>query len=520
MKKGLLCLHRIALISAVIFVAAVPAYAQGVGATTSLSGLVMDTSGGVIPGADVVVKNNATSAEYRASRIAVDGSPCRPLDPGTYTVTVALMGFKTFVAPDVQVIAATPANVRAVLEVGMLEEIVVVEGAAEIVQTQTASVATTISVQQIQALPLVTRTALDYVVALPGAITPGHRATRSTEISGASAPYHQHHSRRHQRPGQCQQGRRLLHDHPPHARLGGGNHRFDLHTGLGEPEARALRRSGWSPAPGRTGLPARSYNSWRNQAGTNDDDVMARNNRRGLLWRLNTPYWFNKRDLPKTAAGDWFIDDIRLQMPGFRVGGPIMKDKLFYFFNWEWFLWPTQANRTRYVLNPQAQPGCSATLRPTGAASRRSTCSIWPLPGATCPPRPGNREAAGGHPDRRRHGRERSTTTTRTRRSTRSVHAPRTTGIFPTTATRRERRGRTTGSLFHGAVQPVRWKARPAEQRRASVSRIPELGRAVRGPVPVAGHVALHHRVEHGQRSPHWVDGQLWQGYSLVPRSQ
>ena len=68
--------------------------------------------------------------------------------------------------------------------------------------------------------------------------------------------------------------------------------------------------------------------------------MLARKNHPSWLWGLNTPYWFNKRDLPKTAAGDYFINDVRLQTPGFRVGGPIMKDKLFYFFNYEEFRLP------------------------------------------------------------------------------------------------------------------------------------------------------------------------------------
>ena len=99
------------------------------------------------------------------------------------------------------------------------------------------------------------------------------------------------------------------------------------------------------------------YNTWRNQAGVAEDDVATRGRKRGWLWRLNTPYWFNKRDLPKTPAGEYFIDDARLQTPGFRVGGPILKDRLFYFLNCEWFLWPNQVARTDYLLKRRRRAG-------------------------------------------------------------------------------------------------------------------------------------------------------------------
>jgi hypothetical protein len=112
------------------------------------------------------------------------------------------------------------------------------------------------------------------------------------------------------------------------------------------------------------------YDSWRNQAGTTDEDVLTRNKKRGWLWRLNTPYWFNKRDLPKTPAGDYFINDVRLEMPGFRVGGPMVRDKAFYFFNWEWFLWPNQISRTRYLVNTAAQSGVFTYPATDGSGNR------------------------------------------------------------------------------------------------------------------------------------------------------
>lgn len=150
--------------------------------------LVVDPSGAVIPGADVLVKNNANGVEARAVTDSAGRFVVPGLIPGTYTLKVSLMGFKTFVSPDVKMLAATPATLRATLEVGALEETVVVKGATEILQTQSAAVQTTLQVKQIQQLPLSTRTALDYIVSLPGLNTSGSNNTRGSTINGASAP--------------------------------------------------------------------------------------------------------------------------------------------------------------------------------------------------------------------------------------------------------------------------------------------------------------------------------------------
>jgi hypothetical protein len=153
-------------------------------------------------------------------------------------------------------------------------------------------------------------------------------------------------------------------------------------SGQGAAQIRMTTRAGSNRFTGSV------YDTWRNQGGVSEDDVNTRSNKRGWLWRLNTPYWFNKRDRPRTAAGDYFIDDVRLETPGFRVGGPILPDRLFYFFNWEWFKWPNQVARTRYLASTDAQRGLFTYTANDGsrrtidllalAASRGQTATIDP----------------------------------------------------------------------------------------------------------------------------------------------
>jgi hypothetical protein len=123
------CLLRLVSTVTFIAIAGVLAYGQG-GATSSLTGVVLDSSGSVIPGADVTVKNNAVGAEFKALT-ADNGTFSIPaLDPGTYTVTVSLSGFKQAVVKDVKLDTGVPATVRVTLEVGEINQSVIVQGGA------------------------------------------------------------------------------------------------------------------------------------------------------------------------------------------------------------------------------------------------------------------------------------------------------------------------------------------------------------------------------------------------------
>jgi len=361
-------LTTVAFMAMLVVMASSPVYGQSGSNTTTLLGLVVDQQGGVIPGADVAAKNNATVVTFRTVTDAAGQFVIPSVPPGTYTVTVSLIGFKTAVAPDVQVLSATPASVKLTLQIGTLEETVVVTGATEVLQTQSATVATTIAIKQIQQLPVITHTALDFVVTLPGVETTATYFRSSTvnglplaainiTLDGINVQ-----DKRLTNEGMFMFIRPMM-DSIEEVTVSTSNPGAEA-SGAGAVNIKMETRSGSNR------FSASAYNTWRNQAGTTASDAIARTKHPGWLWGLNTPYWFNKRDLPKTTAGDYFINDIRLTTPGLRVGGPILKDRLFYFFNYEEFRLPESAKATRYILSAAAQAGSFTYPAVDGSGNR------------------------------------------------------------------------------------------------------------------------------------------------------
>jgi hypothetical protein len=157
------------------------AFAQG-SSTASISGVVIDSDGGVIPGATIVVKNIKTGESFNTVSSGAGTFSIPALITGTYTVTVSLEGFKTALLNNVVVNSGVPASVRATLEVGGLTEQVTVQANSELVQTQSAAVSTVLDTRQVQSLPLSSRDASQFVVFLPGVTSPG--GSRDSTVNG------------------------------------------------------------------------------------------------------------------------------------------------------------------------------------------------------------------------------------------------------------------------------------------------------------------------------------------------
>jgi hypothetical protein len=150
--------------------------------TASISGVVKDTDGAVLPGVTVTVKNDSTE---QSQDVITDGEgryQVAALGAGSYTVSAALSGFKTATAKSISVAPGQPVAIPLTLEIGQLEETVIVTSSSELVNTQNGTVAATLNADQITRMPTPTRNALNAVAFLPGVNTTS--SNRNSTING------------------------------------------------------------------------------------------------------------------------------------------------------------------------------------------------------------------------------------------------------------------------------------------------------------------------------------------------
>lgn len=137
----------------------------------TISGIVLDPSGGVIVGADILIINNATGAEY-PGRANGEGYYVVPnIPPGTYRIQVSNSGFKTIIKPDILIHVQDALAINFTLPVGAASEIVTVEGGAPLINTTDASVSTVVDRKYVENMPLNGRSFQDLILLTPGVVT-------------------------------------------------------------------------------------------------------------------------------------------------------------------------------------------------------------------------------------------------------------------------------------------------------------------------------------------------------------
>ena len=332
---------------AILVTSSLIAFSQGI-TTTSLSGAVVDSTGSVIPGAQIIVKDETTGAEFRTASAGNGTFSIPALTAGTYSVTVSAPGFKQAVFKSVKIDAGIPASVNAALEVGATTDSVVIQSGGEVLQTQSASISTTITGRQITDLPFTSRNVTDLLLYLPGTTTPGR--PRSSTFNGLPQ-------------GAINMTLDGVSIQDNGARNGDGFY-TNIYPRVDAVEEVTLSTA--TPGAESAGEGAIQIKMVTRQGS---------NQLRGSLYEyhrntvLDANYWFNNRnfrpgpnDNPATfkAGRDLMI----LNQFGGRLGGPIVipklfdgRDKAFFFVNYEQFRLATSQTQTRTILSPQAQQG-------------------------------------------------------------------------------------------------------------------------------------------------------------------
>jgi hypothetical protein len=161
-------------------------FAQAFG---SITGSVHDERGDVVPGARVTITNTGTNAT-RSVAASKDGVfQFKQVPPGTYDVRAEASGFKTIVQTGVAVQVATPLSLDLEFTVGAVSETVEVVSGGETINREDATIGNTFSETQIRQLPIEGRNVVDLLSLQPGVTktdpNDGHDDQRTGAVNGA-----------------------------------------------------------------------------------------------------------------------------------------------------------------------------------------------------------------------------------------------------------------------------------------------------------------------------------------------
>jgi len=343
--------------------------------TGSVNGTVLDVNGAGVPNATVVV-TSATGKEFTAVTNNEGIYKVPSVESGLYRVTATATGFKKTVVTDLKVDVGTPATANVILQAGDVSETVTVAGGGEVLQSETASVSSTITGRQIIETPLPSRDALDLISLLPGTATVGRPRSASINglpkgainitIDGVDVQDNLLRSS----DGFFTYVRPRV-DNLEEVSVNTSNAGADA-SGDGAVQIKFITKRGTNQYRGT------AYYQHRNEA-------------------LNSNYWYlNRNPTGLDDNGNALRQKIRLHQFGANFGGPIVtprfgdgggswlkkwEDKAFFFVSYEMFRLPETQGKTRTILTPLAQAGTFSYIAAIPAAGLPTGCSNFTVSG-------------------------------------------------------------------------------------------------------------------------------------------
>jgi hypothetical protein len=302
--------------------ALVPAWGQEV--TAAIVGTVTDPSGAPIKGAAVVARDTERGTVYNATTNDVGAFSIFRLTVGTYTAEATAQGFDKTVYPAFTLVLNQTARLTFKMKVGKVSETVEVTGAAPILQTEDAQVSTIIDANTITSVALTTRNYIQLTLLTPGVVTTDPSTfnygsqTAEGAVNGGGRPYIN---------GNREEDNNFLLDGVDN------NQASDNLTGYTpSPDAIGEFNLITQNASAEFGNYAGGIVNATIKSGTNqfhgDAFEFIRNN------VFNANQWENSPFITGTATGNP-TEALRWNMFGATFGGPIIKNKLFFFVDYQ-----------------------------------------------------------------------------------------------------------------------------------------------------------------------------------------
>src|SRR5215831_12873696 len=306
MRKSILCL----LIASLCLT--VPLFGQKI--TGTIRGIVTDPTGAVVPNAQVTVKNIATAEERSATSNSAGEYSIPELTPGTYDVTIKGPNFKEYVAKGVELNVSSTTTINASLQLGNATEQVTVEANAVQVETSGGSVGNVVEGHEVRELPLNGRSFVQLTQLMPG-VSPDSNFDSKHKGLEAGVDFSVN--------GNNTTGNLFLVDGVNNNDIG-SNRTILVYPSIDAIQEFKILRNSYGPEYGQA---MGAIVNIVTRGGTNQFHggafYFGRND------ALNATDYFNNLNhvqKDKLRRNDW----------GYNAGGPIVKDKLFFFWSQEW----------------------------------------------------------------------------------------------------------------------------------------------------------------------------------------
>ncbi|MEE2822097.1 MAG: TonB-dependent receptor [Acidobacteriota bacterium] len=303
----------------------------------TIAGTVSDSTGAVLPGVDVTVTNTGTG-QTRSLVSDDEGRYSAPaLDLGNYEVRAELVGFQTAVRSGLTVSVGQEALVNLTLSIGEISEEIVVTGEAPLVNTTSATLSDVIDEKQVHELPLNNRNLVELSLLSPGVVQ-ARTASYTGQTTSPAAVKISMGGARIYMTGYLLDGTDITDSSRSSGVGGSAGSLFGVETVR---EFNVISNN-YSAEYSRF---AGGVISLVTKSGTNDFHGSA--------------FWFHRND--NFDARNYFDratqPEFKRHQLGGTIGGPIAKDKSFFFFSFEGFRQNTGRSQTAYVATAKARKG-------------------------------------------------------------------------------------------------------------------------------------------------------------------